>query len=321
MAEQTIKELNILDRTTFDNLSDTQKNGNIYFVREGTSETETMLSLYFENIKQCDILDISDSFTYVSTIPDKYKVKGKILLAKKQEDIFYQALMWDGDEFVNCLGIPNNLIVCEGLPNIFTAVKNYVYLDLLSNGIYVFNGYGYENLISSTTYATNQYLNQVYNNLIDMINNISASGGGIIGNSSAVQRGTMLTHVGSLEYPLLQGILEPLVNGGWYWDAQSVLSFNLQTPPSNRVGLTRLYELPAGKSALISATSEGKQIFVRYSANGIIGNSSTDSGWQNLPYTITNSGAGSLYIGMQFRDPTDANITPEDIGTVTAVME
>lgn len=321
MSEQTIASVTIIDRGTFDDTSDQQKQGNIYFVREGTSGTNTMLSLYFENNKQCDILDISDSFISTSSIPDKYKIKGKILLAKNNEDIMYQAFMWNGTEFINCLGTVNNVIVCDGLPNIFNAVKNFVYIDISSSGIFVFDGYNYQDIISSNTYATNQYLNQLYYELVDMINNIQPSGSNMIGNAVGVTRGTMLMHVGILQYPLLQGTI-PVVQGGWEGAIGGTIwhyGIERETWGACRCSSDKLYKIPSGKTATISVSNSDLSIYYRAANEWQI--ITEISGWLGNPCTIDNStGESDMYVGLIYGNDTEP-ITPSDVGTVMAVLE
>ena len=217
MPTNSVSTLNIIDRQTFDNLSDDEKTGNIYFVREGTSQTAKILSLYCGTSRQCDVLDISEYVSLDSidfndpdndyNIPSGYKVSDKLIMIQQEvEDnfgnvtTFYHTYMWNGSKFIDCFGTPNNVIVCSTLPD--NPVKDYIYIDLQTKSIYVFDGQVYVNVISNDTYATVQYVQDVYNTLLTIIDSISGGGEIMVANAYVMLNGVTDNVVGiAVEIP------------------------------------------------------------------------------------------------------------------------
>lgn len=191
MAETKVTLLNVVDRGVFDSISDEDKQGNIYFVREGTPTNTNMLSLYVGTSKQCDVLDISDvpgidlNNEYNNyNIPEQYQIKNKLLFVEQSDSIdssttFYKALMWNGEKFLDCFGTPRNVIVCENLPS--TGVNGYVYIELPTRKIYVYAD-GFISLVSNEEYATNEYVLSVYNTLLNIISQMSSGSVSTAGN-------------------------------------------------------------------------------------------------------------------------------------------
>lgn len=186
MADALAKVI-MLDRTTYDNrvAAGTIENDAIYFVREGSADTASMLSLYVGLAKQCELVDISDdaevefdNVTNLYTIPEKYHVPGKMFffqqnIVSNMEDAttpivkpVYHLCMWDAtnERFVDCSGIPNNVIVCTNgqLPRIDVqhseAIKDYVYIDVMNRDIYVFDGNAYIPILTLSQYATKDWV-------------------------------------------------------------------------------------------------------------------------------------------------------------------
>lgn len=187
MAETTPANVVMLDRSVYNNKvhAGTIDNSTIYFVREGTSETANMMSLYVGLAKQCDVVDISNdsdatfdptSDTY--SIPNKYRTHGKLYFFEQNivtdmEDSttpvttsMYHLCAWDPTlgEFLNCMGNPNNVIVCTGgeLPRHDAehqeAIKNFTYIDVMNRSIYVFDGNSYIPIIDLSQYATKEWV-------------------------------------------------------------------------------------------------------------------------------------------------------------------
>lgn len=191
MAETKVTLLNVVDRGVFDSISDEDKQGNIYFVREGTPTNTNMLSLYVGTSKQCDVLDISDvpgidlNNEYNNyNIPEQYQIKNKLLFIEQSDSIdnnttFYKALMWNGEKFLDCFGTPRNVIVCQNLPS--TGVNGYVYIELSTRKIYIYEN-GFISLVSSDEYATNEYVLSVYNTLLNIISEMSSGSVSTAGN-------------------------------------------------------------------------------------------------------------------------------------------
>lgn len=190
MADALAKVI-MLDRTTYDNrvAAGTIENDAIYFVREGSADTASMLSLYVGLAKQCELVDISDdaevefdNVTNLYTIPEKYHVPGKMFffqqnIVSNMEDSttpivkpVYHLCMWDAtnERFVDCSGIPNNVIVCTNgqLPRIDVqhseAIKDFVYMDVMNRNIYVFDGNSYIPLLNLSQYATREWVQEYH---------------------------------------------------------------------------------------------------------------------------------------------------------------
>lgn len=191
MAETKVTLLNVVDRGVFDSISDEDKQGNIYFVREGTPTNTNMLSLYVGTSKQCDVLDISDvpgidlNNEYNNyNIPEQYQIKNKLLFIEQSDSVdnnttFYKALMWNGEKFLDCFGTPRNVIVCENLPSY--GIVDYVYIELSTRKIYIYEN-GFISLVSSEEYATNEYVLSVYNTLLNIISEMSSGSVSTAGN-------------------------------------------------------------------------------------------------------------------------------------------
>lgn len=189
--ETTYSELNIVDRSIFDRIPDSSKINNIYVVREGTKETSKIMTLYYEDKRQCDILDITDlaevDFNDPQNnynIPQEYQIANKMLMAVQtvtdslgNDTIFYHVFCWNGEKFVDCFGTPNNVIVCNLLPS--NPTKGMIYLSLSTQSLHFFDGSSYINIISSDKYATVDYVNDIYNNLIADISELGGNGGGL----------------------------------------------------------------------------------------------------------------------------------------------
>lgn len=198
MADTVYSELNILDRGLFDLMPDANKTNNIFFVREGTKETAKILSLYLGTKKQCDILDITSDVTFFlnePVIPDKYKVQNKIFLIKKvisdqfgNAETRYLAYMWNGEQFYECFGSINNVIVCDALPA-SNMVKGFIYVTIQNPAMYVWDGNSYIDIMSNNEYATKEYVNGIYNTLLDIIASIN-TGVTMIGTVISVVRST-----------------------------------------------------------------------------------------------------------------------------------
>lgn len=175
----------MIDRTTYDlaKRAGTLNNDTIYFVREGTSELAQILSLYVGLSWQCDLLDITEdpnvSFNAVTNeydIPQSYHIHNKLLFYKQtivtdkvdnstnETYDYYRIVMWDGEKFRDCMGLPNNVIVCsDSIPNTADAIKDFVYIDVANRNIYVFDGNSYIPIIELSQYATKTWVEDYHN--------------------------------------------------------------------------------------------------------------------------------------------------------------
>ena len=158
----------VISRNNYDALESVENNS-IYLVRENTSATDKLLSMYLGRSKQADVLDISsnvdyDSITEEYEIPQDYEVKGKLFLCRHPLDTsqpadYYRVFMWDGSKYVNCFGTPNNVIVSAELPSVSSGVNNYVYIITGNNkGLYVFNGTRYVAILNLSDYPTTEWV-------------------------------------------------------------------------------------------------------------------------------------------------------------------
>lgn len=156
----------ILPRANYDAFPD--KDHNIFFVRENTSETHEILSLYVGEGRQCDLLDISDvqdidldDPEHNYNIPIDFRIKNKLFFylqdisVDKQDnaditETYFKMLMWDGANFLDC-GIHNNVIVCENLPD--RPIKNFVYIQPSIKAISVYGENEWVQLLDLSQYA------------------------------------------------------------------------------------------------------------------------------------------------------------------------
>jgi hypothetical protein len=162
----------ILSRNNYNSFSD--KGNNIFFVRENSSETSDMVSLYVGEAKQTDVViingdDLWDSVTnnvnFGSNTVD-YQVQGKLLLVEKEVPTVtdqqetemktvYCAMTYDSTQgkFIDC-GIPNNVIVVGNdwsTSDTSVGVKDFIYIQKSTGAVYQFDGTQYVEVISSST--------------------------------------------------------------------------------------------------------------------------------------------------------------------------
>jgi hypothetical protein len=177
----------MLDRSVYENKkqSGTIDNNTIYFVRESTSDLAQILSLYVGQAWQCDMLDITedpnvtfDETTNEYDIPVEYRVNNKLLFYKQtivtdkidsstnETYDYYRIVMWDGAKFRDCVGLPNNVIVCsDGLPDTANAIRDFVYIDVTNTNMYVFDGNSYISVLNfdPSVYATKDWVEDYHN--------------------------------------------------------------------------------------------------------------------------------------------------------------
>lgn len=181
----------VLDRITYDNAiqAGILATDAIYFVREPSSANPNMLTLYIGQSRQADVLDITNIINVDFNdplnnynIPEAYHIPNKLLLSKRQKGdgtSFYQCFMWDGEQFIQCLGEMNNVNVVNTLPA--TGVDEQVYI-LVSNsgtGIFVWENGDYIRVDKSLTPDEVTILK-------DSNNVISGVGANVTGNSYTV---------------------------------------------------------------------------------------------------------------------------------------
>ena len=162
----------ILSRNNYNSFAD--KGNNIFFVRENSSETSDMISLYVGEAKQTDVViingdDLWDSVTNNVNLGSNtvdYQVQGKLLLVEKevptvtdqQETTMktvYSAMTYDTEQgkFIDC-GIPNNVIVVGNdwsTSDTNVGVKDFIYIQKSTGAIYQFDGTQYVEVVSPST--------------------------------------------------------------------------------------------------------------------------------------------------------------------------
>ena len=177
MADSIAKVV-VLDRSVYNSII--KDNSTIYFVREPSSESSKMVSLYVGLAKQCDMLDITDdtdvSFNPTTNeyiIPSRYQVPDKLLfytqtITTDAPDTngtnipttydFFRLSMWSASKgkFLDCTGFPNNVVVCKNgsHPSTADGIKDFVYVDVTNRNIWVFDGNAYVPIIQLDQYAT-----------------------------------------------------------------------------------------------------------------------------------------------------------------------
>lgn len=145
----------ILDRYVYDAKvqNGTIQSGSMYIVREPSSANPNMLSLYVGLARQADICDVTDILSVDFNdplnnynIPEAYHVPNKLLLSKRQKDdgtSFYQCFMWDGEQFIQCLGEMNNVNVVNTLPATGVDEQVYILVSDSATGIFVWENGDY----------------------------------------------------------------------------------------------------------------------------------------------------------------------------------
>lgn len=163
----------------------------------------------------------------------------------------------------------------------------------------------------------------VYNQLMEYLAGIQ-SGGAQVGNAVPALYGTAMSRIGTPEYPLLQGEI-PVVQGGWSGSDGSTITtyFDEDVNPTYypiRCCAPRIYCIPAGKSATISVSESGIQVYYKIVSEWQV--QVSQSTWIDSPTVIDNGASQSdVYCVLIFHDTEDVAITPSDVGTVTAVLE
>ena len=202
----------ILSRNNYNNFSD--KGNNIFFVRENSSETSDMVSLYVGEAKQTDVViingdDLWDSVTNNVNLGSNtvdYQVQGKLLLVEKevptvtdqQETTMktvYSAMTYDTEQgkFIDC-GIPNNVIVVGNdwsTSDTSVGVKDFIYIQKSTGAIYQFDGTQYVEVISpSTLNVDNVTIAKSAQNVISVIASGIADGSTITASSNKLKVST-----------------------------------------------------------------------------------------------------------------------------------
>lgn len=331
MAETKVTLLNVVDRGVFDSISDEDKQGNIYFVREGTPTNTNMLSLYVGTSKQCDVLDISDvpgidlNNEYNNyNIPEQYQIKNKLLFIEQSDSVdnnttFYKALMWNGEKFLDCFGTPRNVIVCENLPSY--GIVGYVYIELFTRKIYIYEN-GFISLVSNEEYATNEYVLSVYNTLLNIISQMS-TGGAPSGAALLIVNGGVSDIGGDTRAAteLLSGEI-PLINAVRYPVGNAVGNVMICDAREMRCTAKEIYEIPAGKVATVSCAVSGMQITGWQMNDRFICTGNSFSTWQDFPLVIDNTtGSESMFAALNFRRSDNSDVSPSDFGTIVATLE
>lgn len=200
----------ILSRNNYNSFAD--KGNNIFFVRENSSETSDMVSLYVGEAKQTDIViingdDLWDSVTNNVNLGSNtvdYQVQGKLLLVEKEVPTVddqqattmktvYSAMTYDGTQFVDC-GIPNNVIVVGNdwsTSDTSVGVKDFIYIQKSTGAIYQFDGTQYVEVISpSTVDVDNVTIAKSAENVISVIASGIADGSTITASSNTLKVNT-----------------------------------------------------------------------------------------------------------------------------------
>lgn len=184
----TTPNIYILSRDNYNSFQD--KDHNIFFVRENSSQTSEILSLYVGESKQCDLLDISgvagvnlNDPQNNYNIPVDYQITNKLFFYSQQLSIdsedqtditekYFKMLMWDGANFLDC-GIHNNVIVCDNLPN--NPVPDFVYIQPSLKAISVYRSNQWVQLLDLSQYALASDIPQADGSTIINTNNVFSS--------------------------------------------------------------------------------------------------------------------------------------------------
>jgi hypothetical protein len=156
----------ILSRNNYNAFPD--KDHNIFFVRENSSSTSDVLSLYVGEARQCDIWDLSGvpgidigDPEHNYNIPNTYWIQDKLFFygvdvsvgREDNEDItekYFKLMLYDGTRFIDC-GIRNNVIVCDNLPA--NPINDFVYIQPSTKAISVYESGQWVQLLDLSQYA------------------------------------------------------------------------------------------------------------------------------------------------------------------------
>lgn len=179
----------ILSRNNYDAFPD--KDHNIFFVRENSSSTSNVLSLYVGEAKQCDIWDLSgvpgvdiDDPEHNYNIPNTYWIQNKLFFygvdisvgREDNKDItekYFKLMLYDGTRFVDC-GIHSNVIVCDNLPA--NPINDFVYIQPTTKAISIYESGQWVQLLDLSQYALATDIPQADGVTIKNTNNIFSAG-------------------------------------------------------------------------------------------------------------------------------------------------
>ena len=216
----------ILSRNNYNSFAD--KGNNIFFVRENSSETSDMVSLYVGEARQTDIViingdDLWDSATnnvnFGSNTVD-YQVQGKLLLVEKEVPTVddqqattmktvYSAMTYDGTQFVDC-GIPNNVVVVGNdwsTSDTSVGVKDFIYIQKSTGAVYQFDGTQYVEVISPSSIdvddvtiakSAQNVISVIASGLVDGTNNTTRASGNRIVSGINMTTGALTTDTGNV---------------------------------------------------------------------------------------------------------------------------
>lgn len=240
----------ILSRNNYNSFAD--KGNNIFFVRENSSETSDMVSLYVGEAKQTDVViingdDLWDSVTNNVNLGSNtvdYQVQGKLLLVEKEVPTVtdqqetemktvYCAMTYDSAQgkFIDC-GIPNNVIVVGNdwsTSDTSVGVKDFIYIQKSTGAVYQFDGTQYVEVISPSTLdvdnvtiakSAQNVISVIANGLVDNTNNTTRASSNRIISGINMTTGALTTDTGnvvsSTDVPLATVIDDDTTSSGRY---------------------------------------------------------------------------------------------------------
>lgn len=265
----------ILSRNNYNSFAD--KGNNIFFVRENSSETSDMVSLYVGEAKQTDVVIINDDDLWDSVTNNvnlgsntvDYQVQGKLLLVEKEVPTVtdqqetemktvYSAMTYDSEQgkFIDC-GIPNNVIVVGNdwsTSDTSVGVKDFIYIQKSTGAIYQFDGTQYVEVISpSTLDVDNVTIAKSAQNVISVIASGIADGSTITESSNTLKVNTSGIVDGTTTDVDSNGKIKAGINlttGALTTDTGNVVSSTdvplatVVTPDSTSSGLVTYSQLP-----------------------------------------------------------------------------
>ena len=109
------------------------------------------------------------------------------------------------------------------------------------------------------------------------------------------------------------------VNGVWYrWDETSYrIGYDQST---NRLAVKQFCILPVGKTLTINCLTEDRMCYVLF-IHSKAAPPNIVTGWLDFPFVYTNNGADDLICFVDAKKSDNSDITPSELGTVTAQID
>ena len=122
------------------------------------------------------------------------------------------------------------------------------------------------------------------------------------------------TELLSGEIPLIAAVRYPVNN--------AVGQMMLCEPRTVRCTAKEIYEIPAGKTAMVSCAVSGMQACGWQMNDRFICTGNSFSTWQDFPLVIDNTnGSESMFVALNFRHSDNSDVSPSDFGVIVATLE